>query len=327
MSDSHLDMWILGGFLGSGKTTVLNALLRDAATRNQRVGVLVNDFGEVNIDATLVRGAEADDIVELNGGQIFCACLSGSFVKAIGAVADRGVDLLLVESSGLAKPAPLTDIVEAAVEASGGRIRYRGFISVIDAPRFGKLEYVVNAVTEQVVYADIVVINKVDLADASTVKAVTERVRTLNPGAAVLTRERGALSLQELDEAVGDHPPVGPGVRAENDSGVAQRFVDWGSPGRPVAVSRRLPADLTVESLRKVIEAVAPLTYRIKGYAAASGTLWFVSAAGEEINIDRAEASPARTTGLTVIAAADINIDRVLDDALRAPEGERERAL
>ncbi len=330
MSDSHLDMWILGGFLGSGKTTVLNALLRDAAAQNRRVGVVVNDFGEINVDSTLVRGAEPDDIVELSGGQIFCACLSGSFVKSIGAVAARGVDLLLVESSGLAKPSPLADIVDAAVDASAGRIRYRGFVAVIDAPRFGKLEYVVNAVTEQVVYADTVVINKIDLADDATVQAVTERVRTLNPGAAVFARERGVVSLKELDEAVGGHPPggrrLGHAVRAENDGGSAQRFVGWGSPGRPVAVSWRLPANLTVGSLRNAVEAVSPLTYRIKGYVAASGELWFVSAAGESINIDRAEREATHYGGLTVIAAADININRVLEDALGAAEAEGVRA-
>jgi G3E family GTPase len=394
MNEGHVDLWILGGFLGAGKTTVLNNLLERVrasagarGTAGPRIGVVVNDFGEVGVDASLLRRrthrrgtggesdaaadnntggqgaaqagvtanvagteAEAPEVVELNGGQIFCACLSGSFVRSMTELVERGVDVLLVESSGLAKPSPLADIISAAVEATAGRLCYRGFVCVVDAVRFPKLEKTVNAVPEQVVKADLVVVNKVDLVEPEQVAAVTTRVHELNPAVRVLERSGGALSVEELryceagraeggataESAVGARNGSSSGESSEQNAGLQRSgfrtFRGWGSAGRPVAVTWRLPGGLSAEALREALGEVAPRTHRIKGYAYASQRRWLINAVEEAIEMHAVDSEPqAGQAGagdingkehngaggvLTVIAPAEVELGELLEDAI-----------
>ena len=330
MSGRRVEMWILGGFLGSGKTTVLNELLQDAARHGRRVGVLVNDFGSVPVDGTLLRGVDEDQVVELGGGQIFCACLSGSFVTSIATLARRDIDLLLIESSGLAKPAPMRDIVAAAVDAAaavGTELAWCGLICVVDAPRFEKLEHVVNAVTEQVVSADVVVVNKIDLAEGDEAGRAAERIHALHPGVPLLWRENRALTLADLEEAVASAAAGSVSERAAAASGrdpvppptaVPRSFAGWDGPGRPVATGWYLPEGISFDELRDAVERVAPLSYRIKGYVHASGKRWYVSAVGEAVSIDPVEEEGKVPEGLTVITAADLKVDRILAEAVSA---------
>ena len=97
-----IDLAVIGGYLGAGKTTVVNAILQ--APHGRRIAVLVNDFGAVNIDARLVR-ARGDDVIELDNGCI-CCTIGGALVDALTRVATRDVrpELLLVEASGVADP-------------------------------------------------------------------------------------------------------------------------------------------------------------------------------------------------------------------------------
>ncbi len=339
-AQATISLWILGGFLGAGKTTVLNALVRNEAARRgeseyagpRRIGVVVNDFGSVGVDAAMLRGVDGDDVVELAGGQIFCACLSGSFVKSIVRLVERGVDLLLVESSGLAKPQPLRDIVNAATDAvashagamAGRQLRYCGFAAVVDAPRFGKLERVVNAVTEQVVFADALIINKADLVEAETLNAVAARVGELNPQAAQLRTVRGELTLGDIEGALGSAlsetgPPRG---RAASKMPEGISFRGWDGPGRPVAMQWSVPPGLSRAELQRVVEQLSLLTLRIKGFVRLDGELFSVSAAGAYVEIEYAEAREAPSEGsydgegLTVIAPADVKVPELIDEAL-----------
>jgi G3E family GTPase len=168
--ETRKPLWIIGGFLGSGKTTVLNRLLRSFAP--EPVGVLVNDFGSIGVDAGLVGARDGVEVVDLNGGQIFCSCISGSFVDRLVELAATPATAILVESSGMAKPGAMGAILNEVSRRTDGALRYAGMVTVVDAPRFNRLRTVVNAVDEQVAYADLVVINKCDEADAETIGAV-----------------------------------------------------------------------------------------------------------------------------------------------------------
>jgi G3E family GTPase len=345
------DMWILGGFLGAGKTTLLNDLLRGAATGEQpgaeagRIGVVVNDFGSVGVDAALLEGATEDEVVELNGGQIFCACLSGSFVQAIARLAAHGVDTLLVESSGLAKPRPLRDIVDAAVEAvskAGRRLDYRGFVAVVDAPRFLKLERVVNAVPEQVVFADLLVVGKTDLVDTERVTAVVQRLRELNPRAAIVQRGGGGPTLSALAEALaaaresgtspegstaGASPAEGqnaapwrpPEVPTQTAEGMS--FRGWNGAGRPVSLQWSVPEGLSADQLRRLIAQLSLLTWRVKGFVRFDDERFLVSAAGESVKIERKPETGAPGAGKPAKAAGQGGAARGSDGAAHEPDG------
>ena len=97
---SPVPLLFITGFLGSGKTTLLNRVLDEAAAQGKKIGVIINEWGRVNIDSSLIRAKDIE-IEELNDGQVFCSCLSGNFLEALVLLAKRSLDVVIVETSGI----------------------------------------------------------------------------------------------------------------------------------------------------------------------------------------------------------------------------------
>lgn len=186
---------VLGGFLGAGKTTLANALLRQAA--GLRLAVLVNDFGAVNIDAALIAGI-AGDVVALTNGCICCA-VGDDFAAGLAAVLGRrpAPDHILIETSGVADPAPLAEIAQLDPE-----LRLAGVVVLADAAGVaGRLAdaRLADTLRRQLRAADLLVLTKTDLAPAAPAAAL---LRPLAPRAAVTEAIRGALPIAV---ALGEH--------------------------------------------------------------------------------------------------------------------------
>ncbi|HBR33268.1 MAG TPA: cobalamin biosynthesis protein CobW, partial [Firmicutes bacterium] len=159
-------LFILAGFLGAGKTTLLNNCL--ALLHGHQVGVVINEFGTVGIDRARIKQDNDVPVVELNNGQIFCSCLAGSFVESIGVLLHQQPEYILVESSGLAKPAPLMEIIKQIKRQTSAAFVYRGMIAVLDIKTYPVLSQSVYALNEQLKYSDAILLNKVDLVDETT---------------------------------------------------------------------------------------------------------------------------------------------------------------
>ena len=176
---------VITGFLGSGKTTLLNRLLRDLAMRG--AAVIVNEFGEIGIDHLLVEAA-LEDAVLLRSGCI-CCTVRGDLVDTLDSLDARraagavpGFDRVLVETTGLADPAPILQTLMSDATLTP-RYRLGAVVTTVDtlnAP--GQLARFAEAV-KQVAVADRLVVTKTDLAGAVEVAAVVARVRALNPAA------------------------------------------------------------------------------------------------------------------------------------------------
>ncbi|MDT7790319.1 MAG: hypothetical protein QOF58_8738 [Pseudonocardiales bacterium] len=141
---------VLAGFLGSGKTTLLNHLLRTSG--GTRIGVVVNDFGRINIDAFAVS-AQVDSMVSLSNGCLCCAVDGSELDGMLTKLASADLDVIVIEASGLAEPAVLVRMV---LQAPG--VSYGGLIYVVDAVEFGA----VPDLDRSLALADLVVLNKVD---------------------------------------------------------------------------------------------------------------------------------------------------------------------
>jgi len=305
-----IPLWIVAGFLGSGKTTVLNNLIRSFAP--DPVAVLVNDFGKIGVDASLIEtrrddaGASDDGaitVIDLNGGQIFCSCISGAFVDRLVDLAAMPVSAILVESSGMAKPGAMGPILQEARKRSGERFFYAGMVTVADAPRLEKLLTVVNAVEEQIVYADLVVLNKCDLTDSADRRAATKRIGGINPRAAVHEVEYGAIDRRSLPK----HP-----ISEQTRSGPAgEDYLGWGNkkplcrswvPDHPVS-RHELEAELD--------RLIGGGALRIKGYLATTEGTVYVDAVGDRCELRPVEAATeafavqtAHEEGLTIFEPA-----------------------
>jgi G3E family GTPase len=303
---ASVPLWIIGGFLGSGKTTVLNHLLGELAPTP--VGVLLNDFGKIGVDVHLVEADEAITVTEVNGGQIFCSCVSGSFVERLRELAATPAKAVLVEASGLAKPGALEPILAEAQTAEGERLRYAGMVTVVDARAFGKLRHTVNAVSEQVVYADLLVVNKCDAASPEQIEEVDAVLGELNPGARVLHVEYGRVSPKEL--------PGAPTAALRRSGPDGTWYEGWDGK-KPVCRTWNPPPSLSRAELRAEVERRMHSAFRIKGFAETSEGPVFVSAASGGVEVEPVEEIRGEP-GLTEFYPAGIDPDRLAEQQTRA---------
>ena len=180
---------VLAGFLGAGKTTLLNHLL--AAADGRRLGVLVNDFGSVNIDALLVAGA-AGPAVSLGNGCICCTTDAAGLDDALASLSapGAGIDAIVIEASGIAEPKALIRMVLAA---RSPRLAYGGLVYVLDAANAERTLAEHPAVGGHIAVADLLLCNKSDLVTAEQLDRVVATVRRFNASAPVITTREAVI--------------------------------------------------------------------------------------------------------------------------------------
>jgi G3E family GTPase len=240
---------LVAGFLGAGKTTVVNHLLANAGGR--RIAAVVNDFGAINIDAELIAGA-SDGVVSLSNGCICCS-LEGDLLRTIATLLRRDPrpEFIVIETSGVADP---SDIVRNLMDPVIWReAPLETVLCVVDATQpAAKLDDAL--LRSQLRAADIVALSKVDLADAAACTEIRDSVRALRPAAVVVDALHGEVPAALLFPADLDHMP--PRREPEPRRPTVDRFdtLSWTSE-RPVVLPR----------LQQAIGRLAPKLARAKG--------------------------------------------------------------
>ena len=178
---------VIGGYLGAGKTTMINALLTN--TEGRRVTVLVNDFGSINIDAALIR-ERSDDVIGLENGCVCCS-IGGKLMEALIDISARDVrpDLLVIEASGVSDPLRI-----AQVGMLDRAFRLQGIVVAVDAERIEETladAYVGDIARRQIEGATSIVLTKIDLLDAEAARAARARVMELAHTRIVVEGDRG----------------------------------------------------------------------------------------------------------------------------------------
>lgn len=185
---------VLTGFLGAGKTTLLNHILHN--TTGEKIVVVVNEYGEVGIDGQLVVDTD-DEVVELNNGCICCTVRS-DLISALRNLLEAGhdIDRIVIETSGLADPAP---VVQTFVldEVLSKRMALDAIVTVVDTRHIvTQLEQ--EIAKEQICFADLLILNKVDLESEDTLRAVETKMRSLNPLARIVRARNCNVAPSEL---------------------------------------------------------------------------------------------------------------------------------
>jgi G3E family GTPase len=186
---------VVSGFLGAGKTTLLNHVL--TAEHGRRIGVLVNDFGAINVDAELIADVQ-DDMISLANGCICCS-IRMDLIQAVLQMADlpEPPEHIVIESSGVANPAGIvTSFLEPDI---WGTVQLDGVITVVDAEQTLDLpEKEARLARTQVAGGDLIVLNKVDLVDTATLAGVRDWIDGVRPGIQVFETSRCRLSMEVL---------------------------------------------------------------------------------------------------------------------------------
>ena len=200
-TDTRVPVTVLTGFLGSGKTTLLNYILQEQ--HGMRIAVIENEFGEIGIDDALVIDAE-EEIFEMNNGCI-CCTVRGDLIRILGNLMRRRdkFDLILIETTGLADPAPVaqTFFVDDEIAAS---LRLDAIVTMVDAKHLlqhldeVKPDGVENESVEQIAFADRIVVNKIDLVDAEELAHLTSRIKAINSFAEITYATNAKVDLPSL---------------------------------------------------------------------------------------------------------------------------------
>ncbi|MFK0220128.1 CobW family GTP-binding protein [Streptomyces vinaceus] len=186
---------VLSGFLGSGKTTLLNHLL--AHRGGTRIGVVVNDFGSIEIDAMAVAGQVGDSMVSLGGGCLCCA-VDGSeldaYLEKLCAPVHR-IDVIVIEASGLAEP---QEMIRMLVAGENPAIRYGGLVQVVDAAEFDATRAKHPETDRHLSVADLVVLNKTDRVEPAGLTRIGAELAALCPGTPVVAADHGRIDPELL---------------------------------------------------------------------------------------------------------------------------------
>ncbi len=183
--DASTPVVLLTGYLGAGKTTLLNALLTDDHFGQQRLAIIVNEFGTVGIDGALLTPGNYRKY-EINKGSLFCICTRTDLIAALAEIKQQQPppDLVLIEATGLAEPRDLTSALE--LPDLTGTFNIARTVCLVDPLAFPKVQTILKAVTAQVQVADLIVLNKCDLATEQQISDVETQLRELNPAADIL---------------------------------------------------------------------------------------------------------------------------------------------
>lgn len=293
-----IKLYVLTGFLGSGKTSMLLKILDNL--QGHKVGILQNEFGRIDVDSEILK---RDGLVmtELTRGSIFCTCLQLKFAQALAEMSKQDIEYLFVESSGLADPSNIDEILEGVKVLAGDVYEMSGVICLVDAVNF--MEQVADEITvdRQLKHCHRAVINKVDLVSEEQLAQVIETVRKYNPLCDIDTTTYGDIGTTFLEQNLMEKQ----WAKAE----ASTNSVDT----KPKTLSLNFDGVAPKAKVEEFLRKMLPSAYRIKGFFQLDDGWQQIDVVGKKIDYKLCE--PKEESHLVFISKIGPQIIRPLDQA------------
>lgn len=286
-----IKIYLLIGFLGAGKTTLLQSLLE--SYKDRKIGVVVNEFGEVNVDAQLVK-REGIEMAELSNGSVFCACIKDRFVDSLIELSALNLEILFIEASGLADPSNMGQILDGIRHKTADIYEMTGMICVVDALNFIDLMDLLPALARQVEYANAVIINKADLVDNTRIEDVSSRIHEINPSSGIYITSYCRVDIGQVTSHFADTKKV--------SEETTNTYVS-----RPNAFILRAETPISYVGLENFLKQISPSSFRIKGFAETDQGNIEISAVMTDIHLSKWQ-KEIQGTEIVVISAVGIKL-------------------
>lgn len=290
--DKKLSLYVLTGFLGSGKTTVLLRLLE--VLKDKKVGVIQNEFGKIGVDGAILK-RDNIEMIEINRGSIFCSCLKKSFAEALAEMSKLDLDYVFVESSGLADPSNIEEIL-GGVQAldHGSTYDLKGVLCLIDGVNFIDQLKDLETVNRQLKHCHMGIINKVDLINDEELKNVIDRVKEVNPVCDIETCTFGEFSMDFLELDLFKNKWAG----CEESTNTIDN--------KPKSLTMNFNGVVNKDKFQEFLNIIKMDSYRIKGFFNIEDDWKQVDVVGRKI--DYKECEPKEMSQLVFISKIGPNI-------------------
>lgn len=264
----QIDLYLISGFLGSGKTTFLQKMLNNF--EGKKVGVIVNEFGSIGIDGKLIE-REGVQLVEINNGSIFCSCIKGDFVKTLIEFTKEDIEVLLIENSGMADPSNMHQIIDEVSDRVRRPYEYKGAVCIIDSVTFLKHVKVLVPVQNQIASSNFIVVNKIDLVNQLTLNEIKDKLFELNPSAYVYNAMYSEVPISLLEQNLYDNGYVGETSNQCNN--------------RPATYSLESEGSYSDTDMMSFINRIKQYVLRMKGFLKGECGWWQVDVVGDYTTI------------------------------------------
>lgn len=291
----NINLYLVSGFLGSGKTTFLQEVLKQEGSTG-KVGVIVNEFGSIGIDGKIIDDGDIK-LVEINNGSIFCACLKDGFVKTLAAFLQQPIEKLYVEASGMADPSSIEQLL-AEIEPlvlkkynTDRRYDYKGCICIVDCGHFIELKESLMSPVLQVKKSNLVVLNKIDTVSEDAKNKVLHILKDINPNAIVY-----CTSYSKVPEAIMQTSLQGETIETKETTNTTEN--------RPYGAVIHLKDAYEYVRMVSFFQQIAARLYRIKGFFRTQNGFFYVSGVGSDVQFTKTEQKENTACKIVLIGTA-----------------------
>ncbi len=279
--ESPVPLTILSGFLGVGKTTLLNRLL-SMDLKGRKVALIVNDFGKVVVDGSLIQ-SRGEEMLQLKNGCICCSLQQNLAVGLAELLQKDAFDRVVMEASGVTNLKNLLQVLKNGTSAFK-RVRVDQVVTVVDAERYEAMSRAFAFIVDQVKHADTILMNRCDRVSEDVRQAVRRSLTATNSAARIIETRYCAIDPGVVGLGYGSDRSIREvAPRDTHEHGHPHEDTPWYS-SRIV-----LGSDVALDALRTALVRLPDTIHRLKGFCRADGRIWTVQKAGDVLEIERFE--------------------------------------
>ena len=285
---NRIKIILVTGFLGSGKTTFLNKLIKYFSS--DKTAVIVNDFGKIAVDGILLKNKLGENlkskIYEISNGSIFCSCLSSELVKSLKYFVDVNPDKLIIETSGLSDPSTFQTILNENKLSDFFTIE--NSICIVDSTNVLKLKNKINVIEKQIASSDVVLINKSKLVGGNILKEIGCFIRVSNTSCEIIETNYSEFDISILEKKKIERYYNVNELCNTNINTIAKIFLK--------------NKQIRLNDLKLFFKSIAELIFRLKGFLKIDDTIFYISNNSKNLIIEKYNGVKVDSYGLTVLS-------------------------